>query len=51
LISTLDSLGAVLTKFEVWAASPQRCTVMLIEVCNYFVTNLLCKTIGFVDGK
>jgi hypothetical protein len=25
--------------------------VMLSEVCNYFVTNLLCKTVDFVDDK
>jgi hypothetical protein len=47
-MSALDSLGAKLSKIP-----SLRCltTAMLWEVCNYFVSNLLCKIVGFVDVK
>jgi hypothetical protein len=48
-MSALHNLGAGLKrKFEVWAALT---TVMLKEICNYFVSNLFCKTSRFVDDK
>jgi hypothetical protein len=46
-MSTLEGVG---TRLKILSLG-RLTTVMIMEVCNYFVSNFLCRVADFVDDK